>query len=182
MTPPMAQLDSEFAALLDLCEELQPHSLLEIGVWQGGTLARFRERFPEIAAVGIDPCPSGAEADNTIAGVPLVVGRSQDRQVRHQAIEILLHQTGRELPGGVPDIVHIDGSHTLLDTWADLLWAIRLQPKLIALHDVTARVHPQLEGWLAWDSLKAAPPLGWNLWEVRHSLTEYGYGCLLRAP
>jgi len=177
--PPMGQDPAEFVELLDFIErQMEPKRILEIGVWQGGTLGRFAERFPEARVVGIDPTPIGIEADDTLAGCPVVKGLSQDRKVQTRALELL----GGERRGVymAPDVVHVDGDHRLLGAWADVIWSVGMRARVIALHDVSCRQHPDLQPWLVWDCLRAAPPTGYLLHEIRHSLTDYGYGLLYR--
>lgn len=53
--PGMDQNEREFIALLDLLERAGVESILEVGVFQGGTIARFARRFPYATIVGIDP-------------------------------------------------------------------------------------------------------------------------------
>lgn len=171
--PPGAQLPSEWGSLMAQVERLAPQRILELGVYQGGTLARLALCFPEATVVGIDPEPHGIERDGTLHGCPVVRGRSQEWWARTKALELL---------GGLPDFVHVDGGHRLLDVWADLAWVLaELKPGLVALHDVTNRRHPELDVWVAWEALKERTPPGWLTQEIRHAEDEYGFGLLWRV-
>ena len=173
--PPMAQDEEEFDSLLEVLDELRPRSILELGVYAGGTLARFAARFPEAVVVGVDPSPCFHVQP---LGTSVIVGRSQDAEVRAAVLE---------LNGGRPfDVVHVDGDHSLEAAAADWLWARaprRLggaEARLVALHDVSCTTNPQLEAWRLWARIRATTPAD-ELLEIRYAGGDYGYG-LWRRP
>lgn len=142
--PTWQQDEKEFAALLALLEPLEPQRILEIGVFAGGTLARFVRAFPDATVVGVD---IGSDAGSVFA--PVVVGDSQDPYIQSWALNIL---------DGTPDFVFIDGDHSDKVCRSDLEWAIRMDARAIGLHDIACRVHPALDCYLVWDELCAEFP------------------------
>jgi hypothetical protein len=170
--PNMMQRPSELGMIIACVEGNLgrfPVSVLEIGVWQGGTLARFRRRWPGAVVVGVDPLPFGGEAGAGIEGCEIVVGRSQDEATRERVLELL--------PEPV-EFVHIDGSHVYEDARADYEWARDvLQARMIALHDVAPWENPELEVWRLWHEIKLS---GIPAVEIRHDPNvTYGYGLVL---
>lgn len=142
--PPYEQDPAEFAALLGLLEREQVTSILEVGVFQGGTLARFQARFPRAVVVGIDPRPmiKPAPPITTLHFIPLVLGASQDPQVRQRA---------RSYNGGENfDFVFIDGDHTAPAARTDWEWARDEARKLVAFHDVDSMDNPSIEVNALW--------------------------------
>ena len=170
--PPMLQEPSELGALIGLVEQnlgQHPRSVVEIGCWQGGTIARLRARWPLAAVIGVDviePAP--------VEGVHFVTGPSQSEAVQAQVQELL---------GWEPvDFVHIDGDHSLDACVSDAHWAMEvLKARMVALHDVAEWQNPHLEVWKLWhrlklDSLNGGP----GCVEIRHSREGvYGYGVVL---
>ena len=167
--PAMLQEPSELGALIALVEQnlgRAPRSVLEIGCWQGGTVARFRARWPLAAVIGVD-----VKEPPPVEGVHYVVGPSQDRVTQQRAHELL---------GGEPvEFVHIDGDHSLDAVMEDYRWARDgLQARMIALHDVAEWQNPHLEVWKLWHELKLAGEL--PCVEIRHNRDSlYGYGVVL---
>lgn len=171
--PGMAQVPSEFDALCELVERVicgQPRHVLEIGVWQGGTLLRFARRWPGAFVLGVDPAALGVEADDTIQGVPMIVGDSHDAFTQERV---------RKLHDGPWDFVHIDGDHSDAGARADYTWAADgLQARVIALHDIAPYQHPDLQVWRLWHELKQEE--GLPSWEIRHDPNGgYGYGVVV---
>lgn len=166
--PAMLQRPSELAELIATVERnlgRAPRSVLEIGVWQGGTISRFRARWPLAAIIGVDvaePPP--------VEGVHYVIGPSQDELVRDQVRELW--------PEEGFDLVHIDGDHQLEPATADYEWARDgLQARMIALHDVAEWQNPLLEVWKLWHEIKLS---GIPAMEIRHDPAGlYGYGLVL---
>lgn len=131
--PEMAQNPGEFSALLGHIQRLEPgvESILEFGVWQGGTLARFAHAFPWATVVGIDPNPmithwNGREWGN----LNIVYGASQSHDALQRALSL-----NQSRPF---DVVHIDGDHTYDNAKADWEWARTHAKKLVAIHDVNS--------------------------------------------
>jgi len=139
----------ELAAFLDYldAQPSPPASYLEIGVWEGGTLAAFGARFPDAHRVGVDPAPIGNATEQSW----IVVGRSQDSATQ-DAVRQIRDQW---------DVVFIDGAHDEDSCMQDFEFAVTLRPRWIAIHDVTNRSHPDIECWKVWDALvKYAPRMG----------------------
>lgn len=144
--PTWQQDEKEFAALLALLEPLEPQRILEIGVFAGGTSARFQRAFPEATVIGVD---LGSDRAEMVPGLRVVVGDSQSEWTQ---------ETAEKWLGGVPDFVFIDGDHSEKVCRSDLEWAVRLEARAIALHDIACRVHPALDVYRVWDELCAEFP------------------------
>lgn len=169
--PKPYQHPGEIAALIDyLASALEPpDSILEIGVWEGGTLAAFGDRFPGAVRVGVDQAPFPSAFDQ---GAEIIVGRSQhpDTQAKVRAI--------REQW----DLVFIDGAHDEDSAMQDLEFAMTLSPRWIALHDITCRTSEALDCWKIWDQLvKYAPRLGRRTVEFKQDTDWWGIG-LVEMP
>lgn len=127
----MEQNEREFTALLDLLRSYRLPSILEVGVFQGGTLLRFAHAFPDARVVGIDPRPM---LDPAYANEPyrdgrysIVHGCSQDPMVRQRA---------RSLNDGENfAFAFIDGDHTYEGVREDWEWAKR-ECRIVAFHDI----------------------------------------------
>ena len=165
--PPMMQRPSELATLIGLVEQnlgRPPRSVLEIGCWQGGTISRFRTRWPGAAVIGVDPV-----LPEPVEGVHFVQGRSQDEAVRAEVLRLWPEPF---------DFVHIDGDHHLEPASEDYNWACGpLQARMIALHDVAEWTNPLIEVWKLWHEIRLA---GVPAVEIRHDPGGvYGYGVVL---
>lgn len=150
--PVMEQHPAEFDALLEVLREEAVTSILEIGVFQGGTLSRFAEAFPDITVVGIDPRPMIAADD--LRRWHVVHGCSDDPQVRQRA---------RSLNDGEPfDFVFVDGDHTYDGVRGDWNWS-RFEGRLVAFHDVcSTHTCPDVVRW--WEQFTSDPLNGWTHW------------------
>lgn len=168
--PPMLQEPTELRQLVEVVEQNlghHPRSVLEIGVHLGGTISRFRARWPLAAMVGVDlvePKP--------IEGVHFVVGNSLAEPTRAE-VERLWPEPF--------DFVHIDGDHTLAACTADYEWALnRLQARMIALHDIAIWdpcENSQFGVWELWHTIKLS---GVPAVEIRHNPEcRFGYGVVL---
>lgn len=164
----MQQDEREFAELLERVARVSPRRILEIGVFGGGTLARFVDRFPDARVVGIDPAPA---CDLPLGRI--VVGESQDATTRALALSFL---------GGHPDVVHVDGDHSYAGTWLDVSWSCGLGAELVAIHDIACRTNPQLETWRVWGELVdgAGYALGYEWSEILYADGWAGIGLLER--
>lgn len=165
--PPMMQNPAELGALINLVEQnlgRHPRSVLEIGTWQGGTIARFRRRWPGAAVIAVDPVLPAP-----IEGVHFVQGPSQDETVREQVQELWPEPF---------DFVHVDGDHHLEPAEQDFSWAVGpLKARMVALHDVAEWQNPLIEVWKLWHEIRLA---GWPAVEIRYDPGGvYGYGVVL---
>lgn len=167
--PEMDQDAAEFAALLDMLDIVEPATILEIGVYMGGTLARFAERYPFAKCVAIDPMPQPSVND-VLAHFPVsfVRGHSQTERVRAAALD---HA------GGFFDFAFIDGDHSYPAAKADWEWCREHTRKLIALHDTRRRDTSAIEVWKLWAQLHADATL--NTRELAAHDDKYGIGVVL---
>lgn len=129
MLPTMEQNEREFSSLLHLLEMTDVRSILEVGVFQGGTLCRFAERFPHVFTVGIDTRPPWRVYMGENGSVAhCVAGSSHDPSVRQRA---------RSINDGNPfDFAFIDGDHSYEGALQDFEWANLEIERLIAFHDI----------------------------------------------
>jgi len=177
--PPMMQRPSEFAALIGTVERnlgRAPRSVLEIGCWQGGTIARFGARWPEAELVVVDPEPFPADPRNLLEQelphLTVVRGLSQDKATREEVR--LLHPEPF-------DLVHIDGDHSLECATADYEWArYELDARMIALHDIApwgGQGQGTFDVWKLWHEIKLS---GIPALEIRHDPDcLYGIGIVM---
>lgn len=171
--PPMMQRPSELGMVITCVEQnlgRAPRSVLEIGVYKGGTLARWAKRWPQALVLGIDPAPWAGEPGGALPGLEVIEGRSQDQAVRE-----LVEQRA---PEGGWEFVHIDGAHDYESAAADYEWARDvLQARMIALHDVAEWGHPEMDVWKLWHEIKLS---GIPAVEIRHDpASVYGYGLVM---
>jgi glycosyltransferase involved in cell wall biosynthesis len=80
-------------------KDLKPESLLEIGVWKGGSLKMWEEYFPQAKIYGIESNPSFKTSEN------IFIGLQSDEKFLQEIIAKI----------GVPDIIIDDGSHKVSD-------------------------------------------------------------------
>jgi hypothetical protein len=166
--PSMAQDEWEFGKLLDEIAKLDEiESILEIGVWSGGTLARFGNSFPFATLVGIDPAPQLERWNPEWGEVHFVYGKSQDNSVRGQALTINQHRKF--------SIIHIDGDHEYDAVHEDWTWAASNARKMIIFHDIIDSNNDMIQVWQIWNSIHASPM--WRTKEItRHDSNNYGIG------
>ncbi|CAB1127821.1 O-methyltransferase-like protein [Candidatus Hydrogenisulfobacillus filiaventi] len=127
--PVMVQKPSEFQRLLDILRDLRPQSLLEIGVFQGGSLARFATAAaPRALILGIDLAPPPTVPHGPLQRLQLIAGNARDAFVRAQVVDIL---DGHQL-----DFLFIDGDHrAALQDFAE--YGPLVHPGgIIAFHDI----------------------------------------------
>lgn len=164
--PSMAQDEVEFSRLLDIMDEAQIESILEIGVWHGGTLARFGQRFPYCTIVGIDPAPQIEKWYPQWGAIHLVYGQSQNESVRGQALTRNEHRRF--------DVIHIDGDHEYDAVSKDWIWAEKHANKLIAFHDIVDSHNDMIQVHMLWDELHQDP--NWKTYEIKNAGGNYGIG------
>ena len=170
--PPLPyQHPGEIAAFLAYiaADPKPPRSILEIGVWEGGTSRAFVDAFPGALVAGVDPAPWPPAYDQ---GAEIIVGRSQDEKARVEILNL------REQW----DLVFIDGDHSEDGTMQDLEFAKMLAPRWIAIHDITCRTHDQLDCWKVWDKIvEYAEKMGRETYTFQADPDWWGIG-LIRMP
>ena len=164
--PSMAQDEVEFGILLDEMEKQNIESILEIGVWHGGTLARFGHRFPYCRIVGIDPSPQIEKWYPDWGAVHFVYGRSQDESIRGQAITYNEHRKF--------DAIHIDGDHEYEAVCKDWTWAASNANKIIAFHDILDSHNDMIQVHILWKEIHSSPM--WRTKEIINAGGNYGIG------
>lgn len=147
--PEVEQDISEFDTFMDTIEALQIESILEIGVFRGGTITRLGARFPYCTIVGIDPAPQIERWSPEWGTIQLIYGKSQDTETRAKAIHA---NNNRKF-----DIIWIDGDHEIEPVKEDWLWAAANARKAVAFHDIVNNGNPMIEVWQLWDSIHASP-------------------------
>jgi predicted O-methyltransferase YrrM len=158
----------EFAELLLLLRRVEPpiESVLEVGVFQGGTLAQFAAALPRASVVGIDPKPMLAPGLRLWAFPMVVNGCSQDPLVRQRAVS---------LNDGAPfDFAFIDGDHTLPAVTEDWEWARREVRRIVAFHDIACEDREPIQVKPLWDAILASGE--YETEEIRCDVGRYGIG------
>lgn len=134
-------------------DQLQPSDrVLVIGSKHGGLEHQLKLRYQGIETVSIDIAP---QPDNV---QPIIAGSSADSGIQEQAKD-----------RGPYDLVFIDGDHSYEGVKQDWEFALSLQPRLIAFHDIADAVKHRREGCEVdklWKEIKAA-----------HRTTEKIVGC-----
>jgi predicted O-methyltransferase YrrM len=118
-----------------LCETLKPKIILEIGFNAGWSAFMWLLAAPDavLVAVDIGEHPSVAKSGKIMKDIfgsrfHLVVGSSHDTKVQRQAVELC---------GATPDIVFVDGDHSVVGAVQDLEWCVTMKTPTIILDDVT---------------------------------------------
>lgn len=164
--PEIEQDISEFEVLLTICEEAQIESILEIGVYRGGTLARWGVRFPYCRIIGIDPAPQIERWDPVFGEMTLVYGKSQDVSTRSQAIHA---NDNRPF-----DVIWIDGDHSYEAVKEDWLWAKRSARKIVAFHDISSRNNDMIEVNQLWNEIGESKE--YKMQDICHTIDAWGIG------
>jgi hypothetical protein len=164
--PEIEQDITEFEVLLDTAERLQIESILEIGVYRGGTLARWGVRFPYCRIIGIDPAPQIERWDPVFGEMILIYGKSQDQETRARAIHA---NDNRPF-----DVIWIDGDHEYEAVKSDWEWAKQHAKKLVAFHDINSRNNTMIEVNQLWNEIGASKE--YRLQDVSHCLDAWGIG------
>jgi predicted O-methyltransferase YrrM len=136
----------EFASLLLMLKDERIRSVLEVGVFQGGTLAWFAAALPDASIVGIDPAPRLAPSIKPWAYSLVIRGCSQDPDMRQRA---------RSLNDGEPfEFAFIDGDHTGPSVREDWEWAQREITRIVAFHDIAKVGNPSIEVKPLWEEIR----------------------------
>ena len=128
--PDMAQDVREFAEFMHVLRMIDLHSFLEIGVFQGGVMARVKDAFGHAVVAGIDPNPQIGEQWHIPTWGPLrmVYGASQGEEERRRALAWNYSEPY--------DVIFIDGDHTYDNAKSDWQWAQGHATRLVAIHDI----------------------------------------------
>lgn len=130
-----AQTTWELEQLLVLVNAQGPLSILEIGVWEGGTLWHWLQHADTVTAIDDtmrNPGPGVWQtwADDAHTDLHLIQGKSQDPDVIVAAAKHARY-----------DLLFIDGDHTYDSVKADWVnyWPMVAEGGLVAFHDITTR-------------------------------------------
>ena len=152
---PILQHDAELAWVVDLYRRQRPRSVLEIGVWHGGTLFHWltqARRDVSVVVVGVDPEIVDERLFRSWApdnvDLRFVVGRSGNPVTVRSVMSLLPRY----------DWVFIDGDHHYDCVNADWL-AYASVKQTVVFHDVFSQVNHDQQVPLFWNDLKAA---GWK--------------------
>ena len=162
--------------LLAASKTLQPRNYLEIGVRRGRSVCTVARGCPDVDIVAFDmwaanyagmenPGPAFVESqlkgNNHRGKVTFVNGKS------HQTVPAFL----RENPGMDFDLITVDGDHSEVGAWEDLITVIpRLAPGgILVFDDIAHPAHPYLLG--VWRRALARFPF-----LSGYEFTETGYG------
>lgn len=167
------QTQWELDRLLDVVRQWAPANILEIGVWEGGTLWHWLQVAPSVVAIDDRMMRRATFSDwADEAGTQLVLlhGRSQDESVIHAAETLAPY-----------DFVFIDGDHSYDSVKAD--WEnyapMVKEDGIVAFHDIVER--PGYGVSRLWSELKAADGARWmELGETvaPDNETKHGIGLL----
>lgn len=161
----MEQDEMEFNHFLNLIELQQIESILEIGVFEGGTLARFCHRFPYATVIGIDPDPKIAEW-RSYGDLLLVYGKSQDHRARSKAISL---NNSRPF-----DVIFIDGDHEDSAVREDWNWAKQNARKIVAFHDINSQNNDMIQVRPLWNEICTSHE--YKVEEISHVMDAWGIG------
>lgn len=122
----------ELTAMLSILEVAEPHVILEIGTWAGGS-AWALSRVPTvnlIVTVDVDPRP---EAAAVLASLPCRAVQVHGDSTHPNTVQLVT----QALDGFAPDVVFIDGAHDFAHASADWeTYASMANPGgLVVVHD-----------------------------------------------
>ncbi len=126
--------------------------ILIIGSKHGGLEYQIKKSFPEVYTVSCDISP---QEDNKEF---MIIGNSSDENVKKQIKEY-----------GPYDLVFIDGDHSYSGVKSDLEFAIDLNPRVIAFHDIAETIKHRNEG--------CEVDILWNEVKAKHKTEEKIVGC-----
>lgn len=126
--------------------------IIVIGSKHGGLESAIKRRLPDVTMVAIDIAP---QFDNIQS---VIVGSSADPEVQRKSRE-----------AGPYDVIFIDGDHSYAGAKSDFEFALTLNARIIAFHDIADAVKHRREGCEV-DKL-------WKEIKVAHRTTEKIVGC-----
>lgn len=146
-----AQQDiTELTMLLDLTmTAVKPRLIVEIGSWKGGSLFAWSATGAEVIAVTL---PDKAAEPFNAHNAQVIWGDSHSWATR----DVLW----RVLAGRVPDLVFVDGDHTVDGCAADVNLAFDIAPgAAVAVHDINLhRRYPEIGVRKVWDAVSRGVP------------------------
>ncbi len=164
MRPEAAQSEWEFQQLLRILDHAQPQRILEVGIYEGGTLWEWIDRCDHIVAVDNAMRNKQAYTDHAAATgsqLHLIQGDSHDAKLIAQVNELAPF-----------DFIFIDADHTYKGVSGDWKnYRPMLAPGgLVAFHDIAER--PSYGVTQLWTEIKTSAPTV----EIVESAKPYWWG------
>jgi hypothetical protein len=132
----------DITAIMELLEQIQPTSMLEIGINTGNTAKQILDNFYSIRRyVGIDLSENGKHSEYRNENAHIIPSIPAAQVLGRPCFELILRPhgsfdvTAKEL--GEFDVVLVDGDHMLWGIMHDTGLAKRCAKKLIIWHDYT---------------------------------------------
>lgn len=153
------QRDSEFKKLIAEVKKINPKTILEIGVFTGGTLFNWIKEFPNAKVVGMDIREKPEFID-----CEFIQGDSRDQSTIDKVKELF--------PDGI-DFVFLDSAHTYPVTRAEVDIYLPMTNKIYALHDIMHDPAPLTRVEDIWREIKDA---GYKTKEIYVHPDQIGFG------
>ncbi len=151
------QHDWEFTQLLLLAG--RPKRVLELGVWQGGTLRQWADIGGSV--VGVDMALTENARRLESARVTLFEGNTHDPQMIRRCADL-----------GPYDVVFVDAdhaAHAAREDWQNYSGMVKAGG-IFAFHDIRRTEHATLDG--LWSEIKSTA--GMKTTEFNHPLEQWG--------
>lgn len=149
------QVAWEIEQLVDLARDYC-NSILEVGVWKGGTLRRWLEIADTVVAIDNNPDSTG----NEFAGANFIRGDSGDPEIIALAEAL-----------GPYDLVWVDADHSEPAGRRDFenYWPLVREGGMYAMHDIRRTGGSQLD--VVWNDIRL---MGHPTAEFQHRVEEWG--------
>ena len=135
-TDGILQVRDEMKWIVEKLEQVHPHTVVEIGVWHGGTMKYWDDVVDNGLLIGVDMDPHFEESIKKIREysnnrLEFIYGNSYAPSTREKAVEIL---NGREV-----DFLFIDGDHSMAGVSGDFETYSPLvrEGGLVGFHDLS---------------------------------------------
>lgn len=151
------QSRGEFTQLLNLMKKLEVRSVLEIGVYEGGTALAFMEAGCKVVGIDHEPQEKALELAKDPRFTLIEADSSNAYLGDHLAAVFSSF-----------DMVHIDGGHTYEQVRKDFYNYVFLASKLVAFHDIK-----ETETTLKWGENMGVPKFWKELKEVHPHTYEF---------
>lgn len=162
---------------MNVYKELKPQTVVEIGVYQGGTLYQWIKHAPHATRIiAIDPIQPAKTVEQWFSWCDFQVNLTPIEKPSHQALDWVKEH----FP--VIDFLFIDGDHSYEGAKQDFLnYAPLVRPGgIIALHDINP-VPPdgpwKTEMWKVWTEIRQA---GYLVRELNAAPDIYGIGVVIK--